>query len=419
MKFDNKFLRITWGILVVFAATLIAFVYPSYLVFHYVSNTDLVWIELTVTIIFLFDIFINDLLKRAWHTQHFFDSFKTTSGSSRINLIVDIISAFPFLLVFNWQVLILLRLLKLVRVGEMMHEVRQWAIRFSSQLTILFFFFWISLIAHWLCCGWLLLREISIDVDSWSAYVNSLYWTITTLTTVGYGDITPVNNAQKFYAMFVELAGVLTYGYLIGNVVNILSKKDPAKSKFIENMEKLSALSKLRTLPSGLQQKIKDYYVYVWKKKMGYDESEFIEGLPIGLKREVSLQLKKEIVEKIPMFQNTTEHFLMEIALRLKPMVSIPGEIIFRQGDVGHEMYFILKGKMAVIKSENKVVKVLSDGDFFGEIALFKNIPRTATVKSESYSDLYCLDKENFDFVMNQYPTFASKMEELANLRNE
>ncbi|MEW5841951.1 MAG: hypothetical protein AB1775_01670 [Bacteroidota bacterium] len=49
--------------------------------------------------------------------------------------------------------------MKLVRVGEMMHELRQWANRYSNQLTILFFFFWVTLIAHWLCSGWLLLNE--------------------------------------------------------------------------------------------------------------------------------------------------------------------------------------------------------------------------------------------------------------------
>lgn len=419
MKFDDRFLRITWGILIAVITTQLAFVYPSYIVFNYFSTTDLIWIEAAVTAIFLFDIFINDLLKRAWHNKRFSDSSGITSSTSRISLIVDILAAVPFVLVFNSKILILLRLLKLVRVGEMMHELRQWANRYSNQLTILFFFFWITLIAHWLCSGWLLLNVKPSDTDVWSWYVDSLYWTITTLTTVGYGDITPVTNAQKFYAMFVELAGVLTYGYLIGNVVNILSKKDPSKIKFRENMEKLSALSRLRNLPSSLQERIKDYYVYMWKKKMGFDEAEFINGLPIGLKKEVSLQLKKEIVEKIPLFQNTTEHFLMEIALRLKPMVSIPGEIIFRQGDIGHEMFFIVKGKVAIIKSETKVVKILNDGDFFGEIALFKNVTRNATVRSESYCDLYCLDKENFDFVMNQYPAFASKIEELVNQRTE
>lgn len=419
MEFNDKFLRISWGILIALIATALAFVYPSYLEFYYFSYTDLVWIESALTVIFLFDIFINDLLRRAWHAKRFSDSSVAASSTSTFNLVVDLIAALPFSLIFGLKILILLRLLKLVRVGEMMHELRRWGNRYANQLTILFFFFWITLIAHWLCSGWLLLNEKPSDVDSWSWYVNSLYWTITTLTTVGYGDITPVTNAQKFYAMFVELAGILTYGYLIGNVVNILSKKDPAKSKFRENMEKLSALSRLRNLPSDLQNKIKDYYVYMWKRKMGFDEAEFIEGLPVGLKKEVSLQLKKEIVEKIPLFQNTTEHFLMEIALRLKPMVSIPGEIVFRLGDAGSEMYFIVKGKMAIIKSDNKVVKILQDGDFFGEVALFKNVPRNATVRSESYCDLYYLDKESFDFVMNRYPNFATKIEEQANLRTD
>ena len=161
MKFDDRFLRITWGMLIAAIATLLAFVYPSYIVFNYLSAIDLIWIEAAVTAIFLFDIFINDLLKRSWHAKRFSDSSGITSSTSKINLVIDIFAAIPFVLVFNLKILILLRLLKLVRVGEMMHELRQWANRYSNQLTILFFFFWITLIAHWLCSGWLLLNETS------------------------------------------------------------------------------------------------------------------------------------------------------------------------------------------------------------------------------------------------------------------
>ncbi|MCL4547577.1 MAG: cyclic nucleotide-binding domain-containing protein [Bacteroidetes bacterium] len=118
MKFDDRFLRITWGILIAVITTLLAFVYPSYIVFNYFSATDLIWIEAAVTAIFLFDIFINDLLKRAWHAKRFSDSSGITSSTSNVNLVIDIFAAVPFILVFNLKILILLRLLKLVRVGE-------------------------------------------------------------------------------------------------------------------------------------------------------------------------------------------------------------------------------------------------------------------------------------------------------------
>jgi CRP-like cAMP-binding protein len=82
-------------------------------------------------------------------------------------------------------------------------------------------------------------------------------------------------------------------------------------------------------------------------------------------------------------------------------------------------MFFVVKGELSILKEGNDLLNILRDGDFFGEIALFKNIPRTATIRSETYCDLYSLDKENFDFVVKKYPDFASKMDVQTNLRNE
>ncbi len=62
------------------------------------------------------------------------------------------------------------------------------------------------------------------------------------------------------------LFGVGVYGYLIGNVANILSKRDTAKEQYFKNIESLKAFSNFRNIPLSLQKKIRDYYVYIGKK---------------------------------------------------------------------------------------------------------------------------------------------------------
>jgi len=415
----NPIYRIVWNVVITIISIVISIFYPADLIFGFLSKSHILSIEVYLTVVYALDIFIWDFLNKAWHKERFLDSIKQLSEQSGFYFALDIISALPLYLIFNFKLLLLLRLLKLNKVGEMTQHLRQWAIRYSSHLTILFFIFWLGMIAHWYSCGWLLLRGKEISNDNWSNYINALYWCITTLTTVGYGDIVAKTNIQKLYSILIEISGVVIYGYLIGNVVNILSKKDPAKQQFNSNLEKLSSLTHFRKIPSELQNKIRDYHLYVWKKRLGFDEDEFLKGLPAGLKREVSLQLKKDIVERFPLFQTSDKNFQFEIALLLKPVTAIPGEIIFKEGDTGNEMFFVVKGELSVLKTGNELLNILRDGDFFGEIALFKNIPRTATIRSETYCDLYSLDKENFDFVMKKYPEFASKMDIQTNLRNE
>ena len=166
-----------------------------------------------------------------------------------------------------------------------------------------------------------------------------------------------------------------------------------------------------------LQKKISDYYNYIWKKRLGFDESVFLSSLPQGLQNEVSVHLKREILQKIPLFKGVSDNFLKEVALHMRPIVCVPDENVFKENDIGHEMYFIIRGKLEVIMNE-KVLSVLTDGDFFGEIALFtEQKKRTATVKSVFYSDLYRLDRELFEEVLKRYPKIAQHIRKIADER--
>ncbi|MCB0593709.1 MAG: cyclic nucleotide-binding domain-containing protein, partial [Phaeodactylibacter sp.] len=96
-------------------------------------------------------------------------------------------------------------------------------------------------------------------------------------------------------------------------------------------------------------------------------------------------------------------------------VVFTPGDYIFRAGEIGEEMYFIIQGHVKVVAPDGKsVFSRLSDGDCFGEVALFLNMPRTATVIAEDYCDMYALSKDPFREVISQYPGFAQTIESIA-----
>jgi len=79
---------------------------------------------------------------------------------------------------------------------------------------------------------------------------------------------------------------------------------------------------------------------------------------------------------------------------------------IFRQGDPGDCAYFIRKGEVAIIDKEtNSPVRLLKAGEYFGEIALVTNQPRTATVRTVSSVEVAVLGKENFLNMMRVMPT--------------
>ena len=87
-------------------------------------------------------------------------------------------------------------------------------IQFAASFTLLSYTFWMALALNALSCGWHALQLNHSHSHFASDYINSLYWTITTVTTVGYGDVTPVGNAQKLYAIFVQLLGYGVFTFL-------------------------------------------------------------------------------------------------------------------------------------------------------------------------------------------------------------
>lgn len=306
-------------------------------------------------------------------------------------------------------------LIKLARVGHLMHAARQRLPSFAGALLLGFTAFWLLLAVHWICSGWLLLRGPEPSETLLSNYIDSLYWTITTLTTVGYGDVTPVTDAQKVYAIATMVAGIAFIGYLIGIMASILSKRDPARARFLENVEALSVAAKYGGIPRGLQTRIYDYYTYVWRQRRGYDESEFLESLPRSLEEEVSLYMKRDVVSRVGLFRGADPAFLRYVALRLKPQVLTPGDWVFREGDEGTEMYFIVRGEVEVSRADHPGVRAtLGEGDFFGEIALFAEPTRTASVRAITYCDVYALSKSAFQAVLQRFPESMREIERKA-----
>lgn len=406
-----------WRLVVSIYASFTALYMPLEYIFSFKHNMFFLISTMFVTLIYIADIFISLTDTRFEKGEEVLDRHNTRVYYIKHFLITDIISAVPFDLFIDHPVYIIFRFLKLYRVNNFIHHLRQNEIRYSGYLTLLFFSFWLIHAVHWISCGWLALVGIDPSMNIISNYIQAFYWTSTTLTSTGYGDIVAVTNAQRIYASFVQFFGFGVLGLLIGNIANILSKKDPAKAQYLENMEKLNGLIHYRELHPELENRIKDYYTYLWKKRLGFDEKSFLAGLPNDLKTKVALYLKKDVVKKIPLFKDVDQKFIEEIAIFLRPLILTPGDRVFEVGDEGNEMYFIVEGNLRVVSREGKLLTVLGKGDFFGEVALFKNETRNATVEAVGYCDLYILERKQFDHVLSKYPEIAAQIKKKAKQR--
>lgn len=366
--------------------------------------------SMLLSALFLLDIFymLYELRESPKHRQKYFKGL----------FWLDLIAMLPLGWITGIPAAGIFRLAKLPRLIFLMRDWRTRHYNFLDLLRLVHAIYWMLLIIHWIGCGWYGLRETIVHGDflqraEWEGYLNAVYWAVATLGTVGYGDIVPDTFAQKAYAIFTMLTGIGFYGYLIGNVAGILSKTDPARQRYLSNLDRLSRISRFHRFPELLSQKIYDFYTYQWEKRQGVYDMTFVDELPEGIQREVQQYLRLEVVRQVPLFRETRSEFMEEIGMRLNAMILSPGEVLFRKGDDADRMYFILQGKVRVhLEEGEKHVAELSKGEFFGEIALFLDTTRTATIISQTFCDLYYLEARDFEFVIERFPEIGRQIKD-------
>jgi cAMP-dependent protein kinase regulator len=134
----------------------------------------------------------------------------------------------------------------------------------------------------------------------------------------------------------------------------------------------------------------------------------------LGLLDKIRTRLHNmHLLIKIPLFGDVAPNLLRLILPHVTSQVSKRGETIVRQGDIGREFFIIRSGKVKVYAaSETGEAPICELGprEYFGEIALLKEIPRTATVRSLRETELLVLNKEIFTRLIHGSELFASNV---------
>ncbi|MBT8207863.1 MAG: cyclic nucleotide-binding domain-containing protein [Acidimicrobiia bacterium] len=404
-----------WHFLVLVSTIVLAILMPIEAVFGSLDAAWLIVLSAAITVLLL-----ADTLRRA-----------RTGGQRYLRswFVIDLLAAIPFDLVAELpgvagtssaEAFRMLALLRVLRVARLFVLQRRWRVQTSfnpAVLRLVFFAFWIALVAHWMASGWIALDGFESGPADLSPYQSALYWAITTLTTVGYGDITPIGVGQTYYTMVAMLLGAAMYGYIIGNVASLVSNLDVIRAGHLQRVETANHFMRDRQIPRDLQAQVRDYYNYVWDSRVG-QETAILDELPKPLHVEIALHTHRNILESVPLFTGAGEDFFRDLVLYLKPRVLLPGQRLMRRGEVGSELYFIEEGSVEVLGTDDEsVIAVLGSGDFVGEMALLTDQPRANTVIAADYCIVYALDRVGFNRVLENFPDVAGEVRRIADER--
>jgi CRP-like cAMP-binding protein len=128
------------------------------------------------------------------------------------------------------------------------------------------------------------------------------------------------------------------------------------------------------------------------------------------------------VLDNIPILSKMTLEQSIILANRIKVAEFKPGQIIFHMGEMGQTFYVIEAGEVEVLAPDmggqpTGVINRLGPGDFFGEIALLRAIPRTATIRATKPTRLLVISREDFESVIQKYPSIAHTLAETSGLR--
>lgn len=352
-------------------------------------------------------------LPYSWFIGGVFSS--SDNGSSNSTSVLKLIRIFRFLKI--------LRLVRLAKLKKIMVKIEDYI---ASNTIANFFLFlklllWVFFIAHWVACIWFYIGDTGLethpvtwithldlqDKSTLEKYVTSLYWAFTTMSTVGYGDITPYTVPEKIYAMVTMIMASGVFAFTIGSIGALISKSNAVENQYREHVIAVNQYMKRKSLSSSLQFRVRRYLDYVWenKKKNLLDEKQVLILLSEPLRDEIYSHIHGVVIKFCLIFDEFEANFISQLAQTLINETFAPDDTIIEEGEMTSKMYFILNGKVIIYHSFTKsVFKILEPKKYFGEISFFTEHPRCASVKSVEFLDVLSLTRLNLESLLEKYP---------------
>ncbi len=371
-----------------------------------------------------FDIYFIYFRKLHFHSS-FISRGTTQVDKSRSKLFpLDVLSLFPFFTFFisydgafasGLKIFFALVHLSQFRFfTNIVIEYHFLAKRFKALIFLILIFF----IVHSIGVLWILVGQDNQvqTLDLITRYNLAMYWAITTLTTVGYGDITPHDNLSRLYTMFIMLLGVASYGVIIGTFIRMIASSSRYAEERREKLRRLQDFVDHHNLGSELKEQIYSFYSYVINKKESEVDKRVLSELPLHLQAELKKHIKINLIKNIDVFSFCSYDCLVSVANKLEEERFSPQQTIFDKGYSGEKMYAISHGLIEISIGDKKIAKI-STGDIFGEMALINKGPRTAKATALDFCDLYTLSRENFEEVCLNFPDLGKQFQKIYETR--
>uniref|UniRef100_A0A8C9G4R0 Potassium voltage-gated channel subfamily H member 5 n=1 Tax=Pavo cristatus TaxID=9049 RepID=A0A8C9G4R0_PAVCR len=286
-----------------------------------------------------------------------------------------------------------LKVVRLLRLGRVARKLDHYLEYGAAVLVLLVCVF--GLVAHWLACIWYSIGDYevidevtnTIKTDSWlyqlalsigtpyrynttgsgqweggpskdSLYISSLYFTMTSLTTIGFGNIAPTTDGEKIFSVAMMMVGSLLYATIFGNVTTIFQQMYANTNRYHEMLNNVRDFLKLYQVPKGLSERVMDYIVSTWSMSKGIDTEKVLSICPKDMRADICVHLNRKVFNEHPAFRLASDGCLRALAVEFQTIHCAPGDLIYHAGESVDALCFVVSGSLEVIQ-DDEVVAIL------------------------------------------------------------
>ena len=353
----DKKLRLLWDHFILFFMILNFFYIPLEISFDLVLSPQNNWISyVIIKIIPVWIFFINICfnLFTAYYSKgvYIFSKSKIMSRYLKNEFFMDLITLVPFAFsiyfeIKFFQLFFILRIFNLKNLVNNLDDYFQFNEKFQGIFDLLKLLFIISFLSHFIACFWHYFAIVEIreginpnwlskyffeDYPWEDRYIYSLYWSLTTMITIGYGDIVPTNVHETIFAIFVMVFSSGVFGYCINDVGEILQTMYRKDQEFKMRMRDLQHYMNKRNLNKTLQMRVKRYLEYMFQEENeGFQRGHTILSLlSKKLHQDVKVEIYGKILKDMYVFKKYfSEEFIAKLSTKFKEITFAPEDLIF------------------------------------------------------------------------------------------